>query len=154
MTVDDSGELTDEILFSDKTDPSSLSPADRSLSVLEQVLQSDDFIQWQDDFAGAHCSLFSLEGDLHPKCMKIYQDYVQSVEDRLLTKVRESVPTFDFEELIPVILAHKNDEDFIYAHVFEVLNAALDFSEFRSLMASYNSGEGVALDIATTKLQI
>jgi hypothetical protein len=148
------GGFTDEILSSDQTDPLNLSPVERSLSVLEEVLQSDAFIQWQDDFAGAHCSLFNLEGDLHPKCMKIYQEYVQSVEDKLLTKVRESIPSFDFEELIPVVLAHKNDEDFIYAHVFEVLNAALDFAEFRSLPAAYNTGESITLDITTTKIEI
>jgi hypothetical protein len=154
MSAESPADFTDEILSSDSTDSSKLSPVERSLSVLQQVLESDAFIQWQEDFAGIHAGLFSLEGDLHPKCMNIYQEYVQSVEDKLLTKVREVNPGFDFEELIPVILAHKNDEGFAYANVFEILNAALDFEEFRLLMSSYSKGEGLTLDVTTTKLQI
>jgi hypothetical protein len=74
------------------------------------------------------------------------------VEDRLLTKAREVNPAFDFDELLPVILAHKDDDDFAFANVFEILNAALDFNEFRALMASYNEGEGLVLSVTTTKL--
>jgi hypothetical protein len=145
-------DFTDEVLSSSQIDPSTLSPIERSLTALSDVLDSDAFISWQEEFATEHCKLFTLEGDLPPQAMKIYQEYVQSVEDRLLTRAREVNPAFDFDELLPVILEHKDDVDFAFANVFEVLNAALDFAEFRALMASYNRGEGLTLSVTTTKL--
>jgi hypothetical protein len=116
------------------------------------VLESETFVAWQEDFATKHCRLFTLKGDLPSQCMNVYQEYVHSIEDRLLTKARAVTPAFDFDELLPVILAHKEDADFLFANVFEILNAALDFNEFRPLMSSYNAGEGVSLSVITTKL--
>jgi hypothetical protein len=146
------GPLVDEVLFSDLANSASLSKADRALLVLEDVLESDEFTQCQDDFADRHCDLFDLAGDLPPEFMKIYREYVALVESALLQKVQETIPDFDFEELIPVIKEHKGDDGFLFAGVFEILNAALDFTEFRALMASYKRGTAVSLDVQTVRL--
>jgi hypothetical protein len=147
-------EFTDEILFADKTDLARLSPTDRTLTILEGFLESDEFFSWQDNFAGMHCGLFTVDGDLPPQCMSIFTEYVKSVETKLLAKVRQTQPDFNFEALIPIVTSHKNDDSFAFAHVFEVLNASLDFDEFRCLMASYRDGQGITFDVTTTKLDI
>jgi hypothetical protein len=152
--MDSSDGFTDEILIADKTDLAKLSRSDRIFTILEGFLESDEFFAWQDDFAGIHCGLFTVEGDLPPQCMNIFQEYVKSVETKLLAKVRKAQPDFNFEALVPILTSHKHDDSFQFAHVFEVLNAALDFDEFRALMASYRSGQGLPFDVTTTKLEL
>jgi hypothetical protein len=147
------GEEEDEVFSSNEVDRATLSKTDRVLSVIEDTLASDEFRESQDAFADRYCELFDLTGDLPPQCMNIYQEYVALVESKLLQKVQESEPTFNFEDLLPVIEAHKSGEDLAFANVFEILNAAIDFQEFRALMASYKRGCGVVLDVHTVKLK-
>ncbi|OHS96313.1 hypothetical protein TRFO_37531 [Tritrichomonas foetus] len=145
-------EYTDEILCSNEIDKSKLSRIDLILSILQETLQSEEFRDIQDDFADQNCELFTDDGDLPPQCMKIYNSYVALIEEKLVKKVEENVPNFEFEELLPVLKQNKNSDDFRFADVFEFLNAALDFNEFRSLMASYNNGRGMSFEVTTTKL--
>jgi hypothetical protein len=144
----------DEILYSNNIDPSELRPIERILVMLEDSLESDEFFAWQDDFAEKHCGLFTEQGDLPLQCMKVFQEYVQAVEKRLLAKIRKSQPEFKFDNLIPELVAHKNDGEFQYSHVFEILNAAADFGEFRTLMVSYKEGQSVTFDFNMTKLTL
>ena len=111
-----------------------------ALEILEETLQSEEFMNLQEDFADKHCDLFPPEGDLPPQAMQIYQKYVDMIEKNLLSKVQEVEPNFEFDELIPLIKENKDGEDFAHATVFEFLNAAIDFNEFRSLLASYKAG--------------
>jgi hypothetical protein len=145
-------EEEDEVLFSHELDDTTLSRTDRILLIIEDSLNSDEFLECQDAFADRHCELFDLTGDLPPQCMKIYKEYVALVESKLLQKVHKTDPTFDFDELLPIIRAHKSGEDFAFANVFEILNATIDFNEFRALMASYKNGKNVVLDVHTVKL--
>jgi hypothetical protein len=145
-------ESEDEIICSNDFDPAGLSKTDRILVAIEETLASDEFVECQDAFADRYCELFDLTADLPPQCMNIYKEYVELVESKLLQKVQELEPTFDFEELLPIIQAHKNGEELAFANVFEILNAAIDFQEFRALMASYNRGRGLVLDVQSVKL--
>jgi hypothetical protein len=138
------GEEEDEVFSSNEVD--------RVLSVIEDALASDEFRECQDAFADRYSALFDLTGDLPPQCMNIYKEYVALVESKLLQKVQDCDPTFNFEDLLPVIQAHKSGENLAFANVFEILNAAIDFQEFRALMASYKRGCGVVLDLHTVKL--
>ena len=142
----------DEVLVENKRDESKMSRLDLIFDSLEEALTSDEYIEAQDEFVDAHSEAFPEEGDLPPECMKIYQQYVQLIEEKLLNQVQKKIPDFDFEELIPVIQKNKGYENLEHADVFEMLNAALDFNEFRSLMCSYNKGRGVDIVITTTKL--
>jgi len=153
MTEEEGDGFVDEILCADDTVSASISKTDRALLILEEWLTSDEFQDCQDAFAERHCDLFDLTQDLPPQCMRIYKEYVALVEGKLLQKVRASLPDFDFEELIPVVRQHKSDEGFQFANVFEILNAAIDFNEFRALMASYKDGRGLSLDVQTIKLE-
>lgn len=145
-------EFTDEILCSNEVDKSKLSRIDLILTTLQEILQSDDFSTCQDAFADKNCDIFTEDGDLPPECMQIYNQYVQLVEEHLVQKVEQLVPNFDFEELIPVIQENKDSDDFRFSDVFEFLNAALDFNEFRALMSSYNKGKSVSLEVTTQKV--
>ena len=145
-------EYINEIIVSNEVDKAKLSRNDLVLSVLQEAIQSDDFSNSQDDFAEKNCDLFNEEGDLPPQCMKIYQDYAKMIEEKLVKKVEKVVPNFEFDELLPVLKDNKNTDNFMYSDVFEFLNAALDFNEFRALMASYKKGKGLSLDVTTTKL--
>ena len=142
----------DEMICSNEVDRSKLSKNERVLEILEETLQSEEFMNLQEEFADENCDLFPPEGDLPPQAMQIYQKYVEMIEANLLSKVQEVEPGFDFDELIPVIQKNKDSEDFAHATVFEFLNAAIDFNEFRSLMASYKAGKGLDLEVTTTKL--
>ena len=142
----------DEILCSNEVDKSKLSRIDLILNTLQEAIQSDEFSACQDEFADKNCEKFTENGDLPPECMQLYNQYVGIIEDHLVKKVEEVVPNFDFEELIPVIKNNKNSDDFRYSDVFEFLNAALDFNEFRNLMASYNKGKDISLAVTTTEL--
>jgi hypothetical protein len=143
--------FTDEVLCTSEVDKSLLSRTDRVLMVIEETMQSEEFMGIQESFADRYCDLFDLEGDLPPECMDIYKEYVRIIESDLLAKIQQFDSDFDFEELIPVLLEHKNDENFQFANAFEFLNAAIDFNEFRSLMASYKNGKGVSLDVVTVR---
>ena len=142
----------DEVIVSDETDKSKMSKPDRILEILDEALQSEEFMNLQEGFADNNCDLFPAEGDLPPEAMKIYHEYVEMIEKNLLSKVQEQIPSFQFDELIPIIQKHKNDESFEHWNVFEFLNAAIDFDEFRSLMASYRAGKDLDLSVVTTKL--
>jgi hypothetical protein len=144
-------DFVDEVLYCDES-PSSLSKTDRALHIMDEVLRSDEFSAWQDDFADRYCDFFDPKADLPPQCMTIYKEYVALVEGRVLQRVQETIPDFDFEDLIPVIRQHRGDDGFMFANVFEMLNAAIDFTEFRALMASYKQGKGVSLDFQTLRL--
>lgn len=142
----------DEVICSNELDMTKMSKTERALEILEETLQSEEFMNLQEDFADKHCDLFPPEGDLPPQAMQIYQKYVDMIEKNLLSKVQEVEPNFQFDELIPLIKENKDGEDFAHATVFEFLNAAIDFNEFRSLMASYKAGKGLDLEVTTTKL--
>lgn len=146
-------EHIDEVLCSQEVDKSKMSRIDRILTILEETLQSEEFMNIQDDFADRHCDIFTPNEDLPPQAMKIYQEYVQMIEQNLINKVQEQEKDFDFEELLPVLTQHKNDEGFEYANVFEFLNAAVDFTEFRLLMESYKAGKGIEFEVTTVKLE-
>jgi hypothetical protein len=146
-------EEEDEILCEDAADRPDLSKTDRVLLALQDVLASDEFVERQEAFADAHCDLFNATGDLPPQCMVAYREYVALVEAQLLQKVQETAPDFDFEELLPIVLAHKSGEQLAFAEVFEILNAAVDFNEFRALMASYKCGRGLTFDVRAVKLE-
>jgi len=141
----------DEILVSDESGLTKLPRIEVIIRSIEDVLQSEDFVQAQDSFVDENCSFFSDENDLPPECMNIYNKYVELIENKLLSKVHEQFPDFLFEELIPVITAN-NDQDMIHDDVFELLSATLDFNEFRELMVSYNKGVGIELSTIITKI--
>lgn len=143
-------EYTDEILCESHISGRSQSRVDRILDILSETLQSDAFNEIQDEFVEQNCEIFDEEGDLPPQCMGIYQQYVQLIEDHLLKSVGAEFPDFQFEELIP-FLKSNGDSSMVYSEVFELLNAVLDFTEFRSLMASFKRGQGISFDITTTK---
>jgi predicted house-cleaning noncanonical NTP pyrophosphatase (MazG superfamily) len=145
-------EEEDAILCED-LDRSDLSKTDRILLALQDALTSDEFVESQEAFADRHCDLFDATGDLPPQCMAIYREYVALVEAKLQQKVQETAPDFDFEELLPIVLAHKSGEELAFAEVFEILNATIDFAEFRALMASYKRGRDLTFDVRAVKLQ-
>jgi hypothetical protein len=146
------GGFADEILCEGDVDRPDLSETDRALMALQEVLPSDEFIECQETFADKHCDLFDATGDLPPQFMMVHRQYVALVEAKLLQKVQETAPDFDFEELLPIVLAHKSGDALAFAEVFEILNAAIDFNEFRALMVSYKNGRDVALDVHAVKL--
>ncbi|EAY05393.1 hypothetical protein TVAG_131270 [Trichomonas vaginalis G3] len=123
---------------------------DKILAAFEDVLLSDEFVEKQDEFIAKHSKLFTEDGDLPPECMKIYKQYAELIEKTLLAKVSKLFPDFSFDELIPLIKNHK-EEDIAHADVFELLTATLDFNEFRDLMVSYNKGQNTDLEIKVTK---
>ena len=142
----------DEIFCSNEKPASEKTRLEKVMEALEEALQSEEFIDSQDQFIDDNCSIFTEQGDLPPHCMKVYQNYIDLIETKLLSQVQKAIPDFNFDELLPVIQQHKGSEDFVHADVFEMLEAVLDFQQFRDLMASYNRGKDIDLVVTTTKL--
>ena len=140
-------EFVDEIICEDNTTKKEITRVDKIISILEETLQTEDFIQSQDDFIDKNCDLFDEEGDLPPQCMSIYKQFAQLIEDKLLSSVQKVFPDFQFEELTPCVTAKKGLDSFVHAEIFDLLNAILDFNEFRSFMASYKRGKDVDLEV-------
>ena len=124
--------------------------SERILQAFDEVLTSDDFCKKQDEFVDENSKIFTETGDLPPQCMKIYNKYVEFIENELLSKVLKIFPDFSFDELIPII-QNPTQNSFAHADVLELLSATLDFEEFRALMVSYNKGNDLNLSAVITK---
>ncbi|KAI8899334.1 ADP-ribosylation factor-like 2-binding protein, partial [Globomyces pollinis-pini] len=120
---------------------------DRIIGELEDILMDEDFLDYQRDYFGKHCSLFANDEENKLEYMNIFEEYTNHVEAYIANKLKSRIEDFSMMEFMQ-ILSERNPEE-LEGDVFELLESLGDFAVFKDIMLSYKDlAQGSDMDLS------